>query len=152
MNAIRHDYERVQLIAFESAFAIGKCPHNHFGDLRLTQENRTADRVIQQSIHGHESFSGCKPHVRKGAVDRKTSVQAEGHEHSLANDIPMRKAPVIPAHVDLSSGRGLIFSGNCVMVCAGRKPGGRAEALHHGLVGDGFEGSGLGEMSAHEYL
>jgi hypothetical protein len=58
-------------------------------------------------------------------------VQTERHEYALADDVAMRKTAVIPAHICFSSGRELIVSENFVIVCAGRKPGGRAKALPH---------------------
>jgi hypothetical protein len=128
---IRHDHKRVQLVAFESSFAIGKGVHNQFGNFRLTQEDGTPCWVIEQAVHSGERLTGRQSGVRKGTVDWKTSMQTKRNEHSLANYVPMRKTPVIPAHVDLSSGRGLIVSGNFGITCAGRKPGGRAEALPH---------------------
>jgi hypothetical protein len=95
MNVIRHDHERVQLIPFESSFAVGKGAHNQLCYFRLAEKDRAACRMIEQSVHCRERLSLRQPGVRKGAIDRKTSVQSEGHEHSLANDIPMRKAPIV---------------------------------------------------------
>jgi hypothetical protein len=137
MNVIRHYDKGVKFITFESAFPVGKGAHNHLCDFRLTQKNRAACRVIEQAIHCREGLSGCQSGVRKGAVDRKTSVQSEGHEHSFANDIPMRKAPIISAHIGFSGHRVFIVSGSFVIVCAGRKPGGRAEAPPHLVGGSG---------------
>ena len=144
MNVIRHDYKRVKFVAFEAAFAFGEGMDHHFGDFRLAEEDWTACGVVEQSIHGGEGLAGCQADVRKGTADRKTSMQTECHEHSFANNVKVRKAPIVPAHVDFSGGRELIFSGDFVMVCAGRKPGGRAEALPHCLVGSCLVGGLLG--------
>ena len=138
MNVIRHYDKRVEFVAFESAFAVGKSMDKHFGYFRLVEEDRTVPGVIQQSIHDCESFARCQPDVWEGAVDWETTVQTEGHEHSLADDVEMRKAAVVPAHIGVSGGRESIVSRNFVIVCAGRKPGGRAEALPHRLVKTAF--------------
>jgi hypothetical protein len=105
MNMIWHDYERVKFVAFETVFADGEGLDHHCGYFRLAEEDRTVRGMVQQSIHSCEGLSGGQPVVRKGTIDWQTSVQTERHEHSFANDIPMRETAIVPAHVDFSSGR-----------------------------------------------
>jgi hypothetical protein len=120
---IRHNHERVQFAASESAFAIVEGANHHFSYFRPTQKHRAALGMIQQVIDRYERLA-CREIGRpEDAAIRKTSVEAEGHEYSLANQIPVRKAAFVPAHVGCSGGRGWIVSGGFEKGCAGRKPG-----------------------------
>ncbi len=129
MNVIRHDYEGVQLVAFKSPLAFVEGADKHFRDFRLAEKEWASPEAIQQAIHSNERLTRGKPLVQKNAANRQASVKAEGYEYSFADDVPMRKAPVIPGHVDISSARGEFVSEDFGTACAGRKPGGRAEAL-----------------------
>jgi hypothetical protein len=122
MNVIRHDDECVQLVASESTFAVVEGIDHYFGYFPLPEKHGAGLGVIEQVIHGEESFSGCEVGGPKDAAPRKAAVQAEGHEYSFADDIPMRESPLIPAHVVCSSGGGAIVSRDFVSGCTGRSP------------------------------
>jgi hypothetical protein len=64
-------------------------------------------------------------------------VQTEGHEYSLANHVPVRETAFVPTHVGCSGVRGWFVSEHFMTGCAGRKPGGGAEAPPHRLGGSG---------------
>jgi hypothetical protein len=104
VNVIGHHDERVQFVTVESVYAVIERSDDHFGYFRLAQEHRAGFGVIEQAIHGNERLSCCEVGGPKDAVDWKAAVKAESHEHSLADNVPMREAPVVPAHVDCSGG------------------------------------------------
>ena len=137
VNVIRHDDERMQFVTFESAFAVVEGLDYHFGYFGSTEKHRAALGTIEQLIHGEERLSGCEVGGPEDAADWEASAQAEGYEYSLADDVPMREAPFVPAHFGCSGQRGAIVSQDFVKSCAGRKPGGRAEAPPH-RVGNGW--------------
>ncbi len=134
MHVIRHDDECVHFVAFESVLAIVQGTNYHFGNLRPLEKHWAAFGPIQQSVHGEERLSCGEVGRPEDAAIRKTSVQAERHKYSLANDVQVRKPAFVPAHVGCSGGRGWFVSGRFEKGCAGRKPGGRAEAPPHRLV------------------
>jgi hypothetical protein len=144
MDMVRHHDKRVSFIALESAFACVEGFNKHFGNLWFAEEHWTALGMVQQTIHGYKRLSGGKARVRKHPARRKTSVQTESHEHTFSNDVPVRKTPVAPAHMGISTGRNCIVSGDSVTACAGRRPRGRSEALTplSRLVGLGWVVSG----------
>jgi hypothetical protein len=52
--------------------------------------NRLLQRIlIEQAVHGDESFSGGHIEGRKPAMCRKTVLPAEGDEQALADDFEM---------------------------------------------------------------
>jgi hypothetical protein len=139
MNVVRHHNKRVQLVAVEPAFAVAEGLDNHFSYFGSAEKRRPTFGVIEQAIHGDERLPCCEVRIRESTVNWKASVQPECHEHLPADDVPMREAAVVPAHFGCSAGKGGIVSRSLVIGCAGRKPGGRAEAPPHSAgVGEGW--------------
>lgn len=58
--------------------------------------------MIQQPIQGNECLSMSQLCRRKNAIHGKTSMQPKSNEHSRTNNIPMRKTPIIPVHINIS--------------------------------------------------
>jgi hypothetical protein len=134
VHVIRHDHESVQFVALESSLAVLEGTNHHFGYFRLLKKHWAAIGMIEQPIHSYERLSSRQVGRPEDAAGRKASVQTEGYEYSFAHDIKVRKAAFVPAHFGSSSGGGWFVSESFEEVCAGRKPGGRAEAPPHRLV------------------
>lgn len=121
-NVIGHDDERVEIIAPETVFAFGQCPDDHFRDLRLSQRNRGALRMIRQSVHGDKCLSMSEPAWRDNTAGRETSVQTECDQDPFSGNVPMREAPTVVAHTECSR------DGQTIVSWKARRTLGRAEA------------------------
>ena len=92
---IWHDDPRVQFIMSE-AHAMLNASQNLAGNLRLSEEGRSAARLIEETVHGGECLAGSCWFAPEDAMPRKAVMQPESDEQRLANDIQMRE----PAHRD----------------------------------------------------
>jgi len=126
MDVVRHNDEGVQLVSSELNLAGMNGSDNHLRDLRLPQINRSGPRVIQHSIHQNECLAAGDLFRRERPVCRQAVAQSEGNKHHVADRIPVRQPALIAVHRN-DSGSGADFLSQ--KVCAGQKPGGRAEAL-----------------------
>jgi hypothetical protein len=83
VDVIDHDHPRVQLIVsdFDAVLDGGQ---DQFRDGRLPEKGRAAPSVVEQAVHGDESFAAG--HIRGGkeTIRGKTAMQAEGYEEALA--------------------------------------------------------------------
>jgi hypothetical protein len=70
MDVMGHDHPRVQLVV---------------------PDFRSVPDRSEPALHRDEGFAGSRIRGRKGALCRKTVVQAEGDEQRLAGDIEMRE-------------------------------------------------------------
>ena len=102
---VRHDYEGVQFITPELvALHRARARTNHFRVIAgCPQEDRSAGRTWSSNRSmATKACPDVRLIVRKGSAHPKASAQPERYEQSLANDVPMREAPVVPAHVRFS--------------------------------------------------
>lgn len=99
MDVIGHDHPRVQFVVPN----LGPIPDRSQDELcdgGLPEKGGAAPGVIEQAVHRDEGLTGGQIRGRKGALWRKTAVQAEGDEHRLADGIiEMREPPSFQYHV-----------------------------------------------------
>ena len=98
MDVIGHDHPRVQVVVPNFGPILDRS-RDELRDGRLSEKGGSAPSVIQQAVHRDEGFAGGQIRGRKGALCRKTVVQAEGDEQRLADDIEMREPTSFQLHV-----------------------------------------------------
>ncbi len=98
MDAMGHDHPRVQLVVPDSRSVLDRS-RDQLRDGRLSEKGGTAASVIEQAVHRSEGFAGSQIRGRKGALCRKTVVQAEGDEQRPADDLETREPASVQLHV-----------------------------------------------------
>ena len=88
----------MQLIAVKPLFSIVQCRYNQIRDLGLSEEKWSCAGLVQQSVHCYEGFASGQPRRRENPATWQAVVKAEGHEHRLSDDIPVRQASLVRAH------------------------------------------------------
>jgi len=98
MDVMGHDHPRVQLVVPDFRPVLdGSRDELRHG--RLSEKGGAAASVIEPAVHRDEGFAGSRIRGRKGALCRKTVIQAEGDEQRLADDIEMREPASSQVHV-----------------------------------------------------
>ena len=85
-DAIGHDHPRVQFVVPNGHSPLDRS-QDQLRNGRLSEKGGSAASVIEQAVHRDEGFAGGRIRGRKGALCRKTVVQAEGDEQRPADDI-----------------------------------------------------------------
>ena len=97
MNVVRHDHESVQLVAMESILTVVKRLNDQRCYVRPPKKCWTVSCLIQQAVQRNKRLSGGWLGRKRPAL-RQAAMEAKGDEEGLANDVPMRKPPLISIH------------------------------------------------------
>ncbi len=91
MDVIGHDHPGVQFVV-PNFGAILDRSQDDLSDGRFPKKCGSAPSLIEQAVHRDEGLARAQIRAWKGAMCRKTAVQAEGDEHWLADEIEMRES------------------------------------------------------------
>jgi hypothetical protein len=105
MHMVRHDDERMQLIARKPACAVAQGAYDQGGDIGPLKESGSTSGSVEEPVHSDESLAGSHCFRREHWLSGKTTVQAESHKQRLSHDVPVGQSPFIMPH------RKLVWSG-----------------------------------------
>jgi prepilin-type N-terminal cleavage/methylation domain-containing protein len=102
VNVVGHHDKGVQAVSAKTPFPVAESLDDDLRDFGLLQPERSGASMVQDSVHRDERLAVRHPRWREDSIGRQASVEAEGNEQRLANDIPVWQAAFVAVHRNCS--------------------------------------------------